>query len=155
MNNILIRPATDTDWPSILELVNILSPQSEPENRQWWLNRQKFDAQRYSRRHYVAQSDDRPGLLAYAGLEEGPDRRQYRLFILLSPDLLPSLGERLFLRLSESLLELAAHKVWAWEEEGDPMVNFLLAHGFEERSHLTLPDLRKSLFLAKELLTAS
>lgn len=152
MNNIIIRPVSEPDWPDILRLANDLAPQAEADNQQWWLNRQKLDTQRYSRCHYIAQSEDRAVLSAYTGLEEGPDRRQYRLFMLLPPDLLPILGEQLFFRLSENLVELAAYKVWAWEEEGDPLISFLLAHGFEERSHLTLPDGRKSLFLARELL---
>ena len=149
---LIIQPATDSEWPAILAIANRVAPDNKASNLEWWRNRQNFDASRYTRRHFIAHRSTETTPLAYAALEEGPDRSQYRLFFLIEPELLPTFGEQLYTYLELELIHLKAEKVWAWEEETDPLVSFLLEHSFEERSHLTLPDGRNSLFLARELL---
>ena len=146
-----IRPAIDDDWPAILEMADRVLPGASADNRHWLQNRQNFDAARYTRRHYIARLDSEANLSAYAALEEGPDRKQFRLFLILPQHFLPELGEQLLLRLSADLAALEAEKVWAWEDADDPLVAFLLAYGFEARTRFNLPDGRDSLFLAQEL----
>jgi len=147
----IIRTARDTDWAEILSLANKTLPLGEKENEEWLQNRQGFDRLRFIRRHYVAEDRTTRELVAYCAIEEGPEKGDYRVFLVVVPDIFQRLGERMYLQLIRGLRELGAKLAWAREEIGDPVVDFLKDHGFEESSQFTLPNGREAVVLSKQL----
>lgn len=122
-----IRPAKENDWLAVLALLDQVQPDSKEANREWWRQRQHFNAHTFRRRHYVAeitQPDGSTYLTAYAGIEEGPEPREFRLFLVMVREQLGSLGETLYAGLMHDLASLDARVVTASIEIHNPMRGF-------------------------------
>jgi hypothetical protein len=154
-----IRPATSADWTGILAVADQALPLAKDENREWWQNRQRFETRDYRRRHYVVEvpssalpgAAQKPFVVAYGSIEEGPEENHYRVFLVMAAEFFPTLGERLFAVLEKDLAELQAEVAWAREEMLDPLIDFLHKKGFVDQLRVNLPTGREGLLLAKRL----
>jgi hypothetical protein len=154
-----IRPATSADWPEILVVADQVHPFSNEDNREWWYERQHFETRDYRRRHYVVEAPPAiasragkaPALMAYGSIEEGPEDNHYRVFLVMAPELIPTLGEQLYMLLVKDLSELHAEVAWAREETVNPVLDFYRKKGFIDQLRINLSNGREGLLLAKRL----
>lgn len=139
---IKLRKAVETDWPAILEVANAAVPGLPRENQQWLSNRMRFDQTGYTRRHYVALDAATGDIIGYGAVEGGQEAGRYRLFIVMSPDLLVAgAGDPLYNQLIADLSTLHASSIWARESARDTaLLSFLSQHGFHETGRFQLPD---------------
>jgi hypothetical protein len=77
---------------------------------------------------------------------------RFRLFLVMDPALLPTVGELMYSRLMDALRELGAEAVWVREFADDtPLLDFLLSKGLEERYRYHVPDVGDLVVLKREL----
>ncbi len=139
---IRLRKAVETDWPAILEVVNVAVPWAPRDNQQWLSNRMRFDQTGYVRRHYVALDATTGNVIGYGAVEGGQEFDRYRIFVIVFPDMLISgAGDILYDQLMADLSALHARVVWTHEyANDDDLLGFLSRHGFSEMSRFPLPD---------------
>ncbi len=137
--NARLRIPLENDWPAILRAANASLPWQVEGNRQWLENRMKFDDRAYPRRHYVAQEVSSGEICGYGSIEGCGTPDRYRVFVVMDPALLDSVGETLFERLDEDLTSLGGRIAWVREETRDlPLLEFFRRHGFAgERTFTT------------------
>ncbi len=148
-----VRPAKENDWLAILAVLDQVHPDSKEANREWWHERQHFDARVYRRRHYVAEvtrSSGASSLVAYAGIEES-EPNQFRLFLLMDPALLSDLGEKLYAGLMQDLAGLGATLVTAREPIFSPVCDFLHNKGFRDELRVPLAGGGEAVVMVKQL----
>lgn len=148
-----VRPAKENDWLAILAVLDQVQPDSKEANREWWRERQHFDAQAHRRRHYVAEITRPSGsssLIAYAGIEES-EPTQFRLFLLMDAGQLSDLGEKLYAGLMKELAELGATLVTASEPIFSPVCDFLHNKGFRDELRIPLAGGGEAVVLVKQL----
>ena len=116
-----VRLARETDWLAVLALLDQVKPDTKETNRAWWRERQLFTGHTLRRRHYVVEQPGKGGLIAYAGVEEGPEPRQFRLSLVMKPELLKNLGQKLYKGLMIDLTEMGAEVITAREEIFSPI----------------------------------
>ena len=72
-------------------------------------------------------------LLGYAALEGGPQAGRYRVFLVLPPADLPTVGERLYDWLAAQWQGFGPAVIWLREEAGDAdLLAFMAGKGFVE-----------------------
>lgn len=139
---VVLRTPVETDWPAVLEAANASLPWAANGNQEWLRNRQAFDRTGRVRRHYVAEDEATAGVIGYGGVEELLTPGTFRIFVVMSPDLLVSgVGDLIYDRLSRDLSELNATAAVAQEEARDLAVtSFLKTRGFRETARFTASD---------------
>jgi hypothetical protein len=120
-------------WHYVLAFADAVVPYDLDGNRVWLTNRQRFTATGRIRRHYAALGQGGQ-MIAYGGVEQQPDERVYRLFIVPSGHgLWDTAGHALFKQLAEDLEELVATHVWLREYALDvELIRFAQQRGFVE-----------------------
>src|SRR5712692_8556619 len=89
-------------------------------NQEWLRNRKAFDRTGRVRRHYVVEETTTPSVVGYGGVEELATPDTYRIFLVMSPDLLASdVGDLLYDRLTRDLREMNASAAVAQEKACD------------------------------------
>lgn len=138
---IKLRKAVETDWPAILEVVNAALPWTPRDNQEWLSNRMRFDQTGYVRRHYVALNTAKGNVIGYGAVEGEQEPGRYRIFVVMSLDLLTSgAGDLLYDQLMADLSILHASSVWMREyARADALLGFLSRHGFSETRRFSLP----------------
>ncbi len=108
----------------------------------WLRNRQRFDLQVWRRRHYVVEDTVTGQVVAYGGVEEGPQPGAFRVFVVMDPErLIGGTGQHLYDRLRADLGELGACAAWVREEAQDlPLLSFFAEQGFVETRRAILAD---------------
>lgn len=152
---IRMRAAQESDWPAILQVANQALPNSKTENKAWLHLRQTFNTERFLQRHYVAESAESGQVLAYGCIEEGPEAMKYRVFVVMAPNLLASLGQKIFDRLLEDLREAQAQWLWVREEADDPVLEFFHQQGFQQTAQFRIPNGREIVVLEMPLNTSA
>lgn len=148
-----IRPAKENDWLAILAVLDQVQPDTKEANREWWRERQRFDARAHRRRHYVVEVTRPSGavsLTAYAGIEE-IEPTQFRLSLVIDPNQLSSLGEKLYAGLMTDLAELGATLVTASEPLYSPVCDFLRNKGFRDELRVPLAGGGEAVVMARQL----
>jgi N-acetylglutamate synthase-like GNAT family acetyltransferase len=135
-----LRQPVVADWDAVLAAADAAVPFDPISNREWLRNRQHFDDTGGCRRHYVAFEDDR--VIGYAAIELGtPGATRARLFIVVAPTLLSSVGETLYQRLTADAAELGVATVWLREYARDePLLAFLHERGFDDTMRTLSPS---------------
>lgn len=147
----LRRPRAE-DWTSILAAANAALPGGQNQNEEWLEQRRGFDERRFLRRHYVAEDARSSEVIAYGAIECASEPGRFRLFLVMDPALLPTVGELMYTRLTEALHELGAEGVWVREFADDtPVLAFLLSKGLEERYRYRVTDVGDLVVLKREL----
>lgn len=136
--NLSLREATASDWSAILELAQGALPWDRAGNEIWLEYRRRFTGRR---RHYVALGAGNERPFGYGAIEEGTERGNFRIFLVMEPTLLAKdVAALLTQRLFADLLALKATTVWAREYVQDtPLITYLRQLGFTERERITLP----------------
>lgn len=145
--NIRMRAAEESDWPAILQMADQALPHSKPENKAWLHRRQTFNIERFLRRHYIAESEENGQVLAYGCIEEGPEAEKFRVFVVMAPDRLASLGQKVYDRLLEDLREVQAQSLWVREEADDPVLGLFRQQGFQQTAQFQIPNGREIVVL--------
>ncbi len=136
---IKLRKAVETDWPAIREVANAASPWSPRESQEWLSNRLRFDQTGYTRRHYVALDTTTGNVIGYGAVEGGQEAGRYRIFVVMSPDLLTTVGDLIYNQLLTDLSTLHARAIWAREYARDTaLLDFLARYGFHETQRFPL-----------------
>jgi hypothetical protein len=149
-----VRPARDGDWLAILALLDEAQPDSKEANREWWRERQRFDARSLRRRHYVVEVTSSSGaasLAGYVGVEEGAEPGQFRLFLVLGRDQLRGIGAKLYAGLMSDLAGLGAEVVTASERIESPVRAFLHEQGFRDELRIPLEGGIEAVEMVKRL----
>lgn len=147
----LRRPRAE-DWTSIRAAANAALPRAESQNEEWLEHRRAFDERRFVRRHYVAEDARSGTVIAYGAIESGSEPGRFRLFLVMDPALLPTVGELMYSRLTEAARALGAEAVWVREFADDkPVLDFLRSKGLEERSRYDVPGVGNLVVLKREL----
>jgi L-amino acid N-acyltransferase YncA len=138
---IKLRKAVETDWPAILEAANAAVLWAPRDNQEWLSNRMRFDQTGYVRRHYVATDAATGKVIGYGAVEAGQESDRYRIFLVMSPDLLTEgMGDLMYDQLMADLVTLHASVVWTHGYARDlTMLGFLSQHGFSEIRRFPLP----------------
>jgi L-amino acid N-acyltransferase YncA len=134
---VMLRPYAPADADRLLELANVALPGAAAENEKWARGRQAFDAATWRRRQYVAEEDG-VRIVAYAALEEGPERGRFRAFVVCPPERLDPTGDALFDRLVGDARDLGATVMWAREMSRDPVLHLFRARGMRQVSRFEL-----------------
>jgi L-amino acid N-acyltransferase YncA len=134
---VLLRPFRDTDADRLLEIANAALSGAAAENEKWARNRLAFDATTWRRRQYVAEEDGAKPV-AYAALEEGPERGRFRAFVVCPSERLDPTGDALFDRLLGDARDLGATSLWVRELTRDPVLNLFRARGMRQVSRFEL-----------------
>ncbi len=135
-----LRPPGWADWDAVLAAADAAVPFDSTGNRAWLANRKCFDRTGGVRRHYVAVDDER--VIGYGAIELATAcATRARLFIVVAPALLASMGETLYQRLITDAGVLGTSVVWLREYAGDdPLLAFLYERGFVETIRTPSPD---------------
>ncbi|MEE9253367.1 MAG: hypothetical protein V3U43_00380 [Pseudomonadales bacterium] len=153
MTTLARRDVTATDWPRILELANasVSHVPGAGTQEEWYENRRSFDSSSGTQDHYVFEDSERGEIVGYGGVEMTPNG-EFRMFIVTLPQLLETVGERLF----QENLELAkirgAERVWFTEYVDDTvLVEFAKARDFMELGRIRLDEGVEAITLMKRL----
>jgi predicted N-acetyltransferase YhbS len=153
---IRLREAQEQDWPGILKAADASLPWQEAGNRQWLGNRRNFDVAHLRRRHYVAEETGENRIVGYGSIEEGPESRRFRVFIVTDARLLDTVGNELYRRLREDLDTLQAQIAWVREEARDQaLLAFFRALGFGSARQFRTPEGLEVVMLEQRLATAA
>jgi L-amino acid N-acyltransferase YncA len=125
---VILRAPLESDWDAILEAANASAPWAD--NSEWFERRKAFVD--FSRRHYVVENIESDRVIGYGAIEGEKTQGKFRIFVVMSPDLLPTIGEQMYRQLEMDLLDLNAEIVWAREAARDPLLVFFRDHGFNE-----------------------
>jgi L-amino acid N-acyltransferase YncA len=101
----------------------------------------RFEQMGYMRRHYVATDAATGKVIGYGAVEAGQESGRYRIFLVMSPDLLTGgMGNLMYDQLIADLSTLHARVVWTHEYAHDlTLLGFLSQHGFSETRRFPLP----------------
>jgi RNA polymerase sigma factor (sigma-70 family) len=144
------RPSAD-DWASIGATAKAALPHAGDQNELWLENRRNFNEQQFQRRHYIAEDSHTGKVIAYGAVECASEPGRFRLFLVMDPALLPSIGTRVYEKLMEALKELNAEAIWVREFADDqPLLDFLLSKGLEERYRYHVPEVGDLVVLKRE-----
>jgi len=149
MTDVVLRPPSDDDWPSILTLAELSLSElpNAPSQQEWLNNRRSFSPSDGIQQHFVATSGER--IVGYACIEHRnkaahggkPVEGVYRLFVVVAPSDRTTLGTRLLAKLRECLIDLGARRAWVLEYEGDAgFVSYLEKMGFVNLTSYKLDD---------------
>lgn len=127
--SIVLRIPLEVDWAAILESANVSAPWAD--NTEWFERRKQFAG--FPRRHYVAEDTETHRVIGYGAIEGEETQGKFRIFVVMSADLLPTAGEQMYRQLEMDLLDLNAEIVWAREESRDSLLNFFSEHGIHEK----------------------
>ena len=128
-----IRPAAEDDWPGILNTAHAALPWDAEGNAEWLANRKAFDGKRF---HLVAETNE--GIVGYGAIEEGPVPDVYRIFMVMAPERLDTLGAALYDKLAAKLHEWNAVGTWVREYTKDEAtVAFFRERGLVEANRFT------------------
>jgi len=135
-----LRLPVSADWDAVLAAADAAVPFDPAGNREWLGNRRCFDRTGGVRRHYVAVEGRR--VVGYGALElAAPEASRARLFVVLAPTLLTTVGEILYQRLIADAAELSVAVTWLREYTRDrPLLTFLYDRGFEETGRTLSPS---------------
>jgi L-amino acid N-acyltransferase YncA len=137
---IKLRKAVETDWPAIREVANAAVAWGSRDNEEWLSNRMRFDQTGYTRRHYVALDTTTGKVIGYGAVEGGQEAGRYHIFVVMSADLLPTVGDLMYNQLLTDLSALHATTVWVRDYARDAaLLAFFAQHGFSETQRFPLP----------------
>lgn len=134
-----LRKVQDDDWPAILALANAaVAHVTGAGSQQAWLdNRRSFDRAHGSQVQYVCEQG---GAIAGYGAVEGDARGEWRMFIVVEPHRLPTVGSRLYGCALTVLRAMNVGHVWFTEyAQDEPLRSFAHERGFVDQRRMTLP----------------
>jgi hypothetical protein len=148
-----LRTPNDADWPEIFGIANrsVADVPGAGDQADWLTNRRSF-ASHGSQAHFVV--DERGQVVGYGALEHdaATPAGHYRLFVVVDPDQLDSLGDVILRRLGELLDECGAVGSWFVEYADDRrLVPFIKARGYVESRRFALPSGLQAVVLTKSL----
>jgi len=88
-----LRAPSDDDWTGILAAANAARPGDRTQNEEWVEHRRAFDEGSVPRRHYVAEDASSGEVIPYGAIEGTSRPGSFRLFLVMDPALLPTVGE--------------------------------------------------------------
>lgn len=144
MESLEVREPHETDRPGILAVANESVagvPGAGPQD-EWLRNRRSFDRSRGVQQELVAEASG--SLVGYAALEsrDPAKPRSFRLFVVCAPQLLETVGERLYAELQARLGKLGAAEAWFQEyASGAEFIAFARKRGFSELGRFVLQDI--------------
>jgi hypothetical protein len=156
MESLEVRAPHEADWPAILAVANESVagvPGAGPQD-EWLRNRRSCDLSRGVQQQLVAEASG--SLVGYAALEarDPAKPRSFRLFVVCAPQLLETVGARLYAELHGRLAKLGAAEAWFQEyAAGAELIAFAGNRGFAERGRFVLQDV-ELIVLAKSPLDA-
>lgn len=154
--NVTLRAPEEADWPGILALAHASAPWAGDRNLEWLRYRQQFDQHAWQRRHYVVEDQTTHQVIAYGGIEEGPQAGIYRMFVVMSPERLnDGLGQHVFGVLLADLKTLNASAAWAREEGRDALLDFFAQCEFTETQRFRLPNNLEIVVMERRLATSA
>lgn len=137
-------PPSEADWPAIRALADASAPSKITDNQTWVENRRSFAG----RKHHVVAREASAEVVGFGAAEDAGGR--WRIFIVVQPPSLDSVGDALFRSLEASLREERVDSLWAREEPVDAgLIAFLKARGFQEAQPETLPSGQVVVLLTK------
>ena len=127
-----LREPTPQDWPGILALADLASPWKSGDNPDWLENRKQAGTKGAVRFQLLAETV--PGQpVGYAALEAGDRPGWLRVFLVVAPGQLNTVGEQLYRRLEVECQRIGPTGVWLREEPGDAeLLDFFANQGFIE-----------------------
>ena len=126
---VILRIPLESDWTAIHEAADASAPWAD--NTEWLERRKQFLG--FPRRHYVAENTETHRVIGYGAIEGEETQGKFRIFVVMSPDLLSTVGEQIYRRLKADLLDLNAEIVWAREESRDRLLDFFGKQGIQEK----------------------
>jgi N-acetylglutamate synthase-like GNAT family acetyltransferase len=137
-----LTPFDESRWQEVAALADMVVPYDLAGNREWTVNRQRFQATGRERRQYGV-CDNTGRLVGYGAMEQQEEEPSaYRMFIVpAAHDLWGSAGLLLYDRLIADASELGARRLFLREYAQDAaLIAFFSARGFNETGALL--DLR-------------
>lgn len=131
-----ISAPAEADWAAILAVANASAPSKTADNPAWIENRRAFAGRKH---HFVARGASN-AIVGFAAVEHSGDRR-WRVFVVVAPPDLGTVGHALYQRLESALEDETVDALWACEEPADvELIAFLEARGFQSDGTRTLPS---------------
>ncbi|MBN1966702.1 MAG: hypothetical protein JW910_18765 [Anaerolineae bacterium] len=125
-----LRPFETADDDLLPALASAAAPFDPVGMTDWVEQRRRFDATKYTRRHYLALDGGRAR--GYGAIEQqGGDPSRYRLFVVCAPEDLDTAGTQLYDQLLADLKTLNARVAWTREyRQDEALLAFFAARGF-------------------------
>ena len=119
-------PPTEADWPAILDIADASAPTKAPDNPGWLERRRTFPGQK----HHIVARIDSDRVVGFGAAEYSGDG-QWRIFVVVPPDMLESVGDEIYRAVEASLRGDRVQGLWAREEPVDrELIAFFVARGF-------------------------
>lgn len=153
MATLVRRAVTASDWPSVLVLANasVVHVAGAGSQEEWYENRRSFDSSRGTQDHYVLVDPELGEIVGYGGVETTPNG-EFRMFVVTVPELLETVGERLFRENVELAKTRGAERIWFTEHAHDTgLVEFAKARDFMELGRIRLDEGVEAITLMKRL----
>jgi len=132
----------------MLAAAHAARPRDRVQTESWLEHRCSFDERSFAPRHFVAEADG--VVTAYGALEGSAEAGSFRLFLVMAPALLPTVGELLWARLETAAREFGATALWAREYADDTaLLDFLRPKGFAENARYHVPGVGELVTLAQ------
>ncbi len=129
---LILRTPTEADWQPILAIADRASPWKKAHNPAWLAARQTRLKQGLLRFHVLAEGENGE-LLGYAALEAGEKPGWLRVFLVVTPENLETVGKRLYGCLEARIRLECPEGLWLREEPGDSeLLAFFTQKGFQE-----------------------